>query len=169
MTDEPPPVSRPRWGGGGVFLFDALLHPLLILMTSHRGLKCQRLVTFTLLCVFVKINIGKNVSQVSPDLNLMTGVMHKQHQRVPLLRCMILNFHRQINLAFQSKEAMEQEVNALRLQNALLLQEVQMANKNARHYFEDLHSAESDLYLHKEKLIKLKIEGPCLTSVFQPM
>ena len=35
----------------------------------------------------------------------------------PLLRCMILNFYRQINLACQSKAAMEHEVNTLRAQN----------------------------------------------------
>ena len=77
----------------------------------------------------------------------------------PLLRCMILNFHRQINLAYQSKAAMEQEVNALRAQNAFLLQEVQTASKKTLHYLEDLHSAESDLFSHKEELLKLRLEG----------
>ena len=77
----------------------------------------------------------------------------------PLLRCMILNFHRQINLACQSKAAVEQEVNALRAQNAFLLQEVQTANKKALKYLEDLHSAESDLFSHKEDLLKLRLEG----------
>ena len=72
----------------------------------------------------------------------------------PLLRCMILNFHRQINLACQSKAAVEQEVNALRAQNAFLLQEVQTANKKALKYLEDLHSAESDLFSHKEGFVK---------------
>ena len=78
----------------------------------------------------------------------------------PLLRCMILNFYRQINLACQSKAAMEHEVNTLRAQNAFLLQEVQTANKKSLHYLEDLHSAESDLFSQREELLKLRLEGP---------
>lgn len=84
----------------------------------------------------------------------------------PLLRCLLLNFHRQTNLAYQSKAALEQEAKALRAQNALLLQEVQSANKKALHYLEDLQSAESDLYSHKEEFLKLRLEGLASCQLF---
>ena len=76
----------------------------------------------------------------------------------PLLRCLLLNFHRQTTLACQSKAALEKEVESLRAQNACLLHEVQTANKKALRYLEDLHSAELDLCSHKEELLGLRSE-----------
>lgn len=73
-----------------------------------------------------------------------------------LLKCLLLIFHRQASLAFKSKLALEKEVETLRVQNASLLHELQMANKKAMHYLEMLHSAERDLCSDKEELFRLR-------------
>ncbi len=75
----------------------------------------------------------------------------------PLL-CLLLNFHRQTNLAFQSKAALEEEVQLLKAQNARLLHEVQTTNEKAMSYSRELNSAVLDLCSHKEELIKLRSE-----------
>ena len=58
-----------------------------------------------------------------------------------LLRCLLLIFHRQTSLAVQSKSTLEQELELNRVHNSSLLHEVQMANKKAMCYLDDLHSA----------------------------
>ena len=58
-----------------------------------------------------------------------------------LLRCLLLIFHRQTSLAVQSKSTLEQELELNRVHNSSLLNEVQMANKKAMCYLDDLHSA----------------------------
>ncbi len=60
-------------------------------------------------------------------------------QRSIVKKYLLLNFHRKSSLAFQSKAAQDQKVETLRAQNACLLHKVQMANKKAMRYLEDLH------------------------------
>lgn len=55
---------------------------------------------------------------------------------------LLLSFHRQTSLAFQSIATLENEVELPRMQNACLFQEIKTANKKAMCYLEDMHSAE---------------------------
>ena len=84
--------------------------------------------------------------------------MCRLHPQASWLRCLLLIFHRQTSLAVQSKTTLEQEGELLRAHNSCLLHEVQMANKKAMHYLDDLRSAELDLWSHKEELLRLKSE-----------
>ena len=56
-----------------------------------------------------------------------------------LLRYLLKIFHRQTSSAVQSKTTLEQEVDRLGVHNSSLLHEVQMANKKAMPYLDDLH------------------------------
>ena len=84
----------------------------------------------------------------------------------PLLTCLLLNFHRQTSLAFQSNAALDREVEYLKAQNASLLHEVQTASKKAMRYLGDLHSTELELCSHKEELLKVRSEHPAPPQSF---
>ena len=101
-----------------------------------------------------------NFSECRKEIDLLLNDRYglQTASKGPLLSCLLLNFHRQTSLAFQSKAPLEKEVETLRAQNASLLHEVQIASKEALRYLEDLHSAESALHLHKEELFKLRSE-----------
>lgn len=109
-----------------------------------------------------------NFSDCRKELDLLLNEKRDAQtaSKGPLLRCMLLILHRQTSLSVQTKAAMEQEVENLRVQNASLLQEVQTANKKAMLYLENLHSAELDLCSHKEELFRLRSELPAPLQSF---
>ncbi|XP_056256394.1 uncharacterized protein LOC130184486 [Seriola aureovittata] len=101
-----------------------------------------------------------NSSECSKEIDLLLSDKGDAQtaSKGPLLRCVLLNFHRQTSISLQSQAALEEEVKSLRAQNAFLLQEVKEANKKAMRYLGDLHAAEVDLCSHKEELLRVKSE-----------
>lgn len=58
-------------------------------------------------------------------------------------------------MIFHRQASLERERKLLRAHNSLL-HEVQMVKKKAKHYLGDLHSAELDLFSHKEEWLRIR-------------